>query len=147
MDFIRKDNNRECFAIGQKGSLKWDGVRGSVDFFDEITKKWKNIYNGKNEMQISYVNQWKDIIFKIENDNKPFVDIYDAMAKYSALIPLLKQWYQRRVLRLSLISSGSIVLTSAKSSSDNASPSFSSLATFMPLATESTFPISGKESI
>ena len=80
MDFIRKDNNRECFAIGQKGSLKWDGVRGSVDFFDEITKKWKNIYNGKNEMQISYVNQWKDIIFKIENDNKPFVDIYDAMA-------------------------------------------------------------------
>ena len=37
-------------------------------------------------------------------------------------------------------------LTRAKSSSDKGSPSFSSVATFIPLATERTFPISGKES-
>ena len=43
------------------------------------------------------------------------------------------------------MSSGSIFFTNAKSNSDNGSPSFKFLATLIPLATERTFPISGRE--
>ena len=33
MDFVRHDTTRQCLAIGEKGSLRWDGLVGSVEVF------------------------------------------------------------------------------------------------------------------
>ena len=33
MDFIRHDTTRQCEVIGDKGTLRWNGVEGRVEFF------------------------------------------------------------------------------------------------------------------
>ena len=34
MDFYRRDSTRNCIVIGEKNSLKWDGLKGTVEKYD-----------------------------------------------------------------------------------------------------------------
>lgn len=79
MDFLRRDKDRKCTLIGEKGTLIWNANNGTVDYFNAKKNKWQNLYNNKNEMNISYLNQWKDIIKRIESNKKPNINIFDGI--------------------------------------------------------------------
>ncbi len=79
IDFIRKDANRDCIIIGEKGTLKWNGINGTVDYFNTKQNKWKRLYSNKKDLEKSYINQWKDIINRINNNRKPLINIFDGI--------------------------------------------------------------------
>ena len=79
MDFLRKDKNRQCTLIAEKGTIKWDGNLGTVDLYDAKNHRWKNLFQNHNELDISYVNQWKDIIKRINGHKDPNIDIFDGI--------------------------------------------------------------------
>ena len=94
LDFLRQDKNRECTVIGEKGSLKWNGNSGTIELFDKKNKIWKNLYNDKSDFDISYLNQWKDIINRIKKNLEPQVDFFEGV-KVLEIIEAAKFSYKK----------------------------------------------------
>ena len=79
LDFIRYDNTRTCIVIGEKGTLKWDGIKNTVSIINTKNKKWKKIYSKKMSPNESYLNQWKSFILNYKSNQKPAIEIEDAL--------------------------------------------------------------------
>jgi predicted dehydrogenase len=62
LDFIRHDTTRRCVAIGEKGSLLWDAVRGSVEVFLKGDSKWQMLHQSNPERDFSYTAQWRGFL-------------------------------------------------------------------------------------
>jgi predicted dehydrogenase len=67
LDFIRQDPTRYCLAIGEKGTLRWNGLTGSVDLYPVGGKKWETLFNRKESIDESYISQWRHLINCAEN--------------------------------------------------------------------------------
>lgn len=80
MDFIRFDTTRCCIAIGEAGSLRWDGLKGSIESFDVVDQSWRNIYQYQHQRDESYLSEWEHMIYAIENDAPPLVSGEDGLA-------------------------------------------------------------------
>lgn len=52
MDFIRHDTTRNCYAIGDKGTLSWDGVNGMVQYCPVESNSFEVLYS--NQMNRNY---------------------------------------------------------------------------------------------
>lgn len=70
LDFVRHDKTRLCTVIGQKGTLRWNGIEGKVDFYSLKSNTWKLIAHKKNEMKHSYEKQWVDFLKCIKSRKK-----------------------------------------------------------------------------
>jgi len=69
IDFFRNDKVRKMTIISEKETLKWDGIKGEVKIYNEETKKWKYLYKNYNDLNESYIRQWK---YFLECINKNF---------------------------------------------------------------------------
>lgn len=58
MDFIRHDRTRFCIAIGDKGSLRWDGVKGEVSVFEKGANNWEILFSSKESSDATYLAEW-----------------------------------------------------------------------------------------
>lgn len=65
MDFIRHDTVRSCTVIGDKGTLRWDAMLGSVDLYLEDGKQWVELFSDNPERDYTYEAQLKDFISTI----------------------------------------------------------------------------------
>lgn len=54
MDFIRHDTTRRCYAIGDKGTLLWDGISGEVSLFSEGENHWKLLFSPDAHQERDY---------------------------------------------------------------------------------------------
>ena len=79
MDFYRHDVTRKCLVIGKNGSLKWDFIKGIVQNFDKNKNKWITLYKTKNEIDETYINQWKDFIININSKKYPLTSGKDGL--------------------------------------------------------------------
>jgi len=79
LDFIRHDTVRMCHAIGDKGSLRWNGLTGDVDLFESEKSEWKNIYKYEADQDESYKNEWLHFIECINKENTPNISFQDGM--------------------------------------------------------------------
>jgi len=68
LDFIRHDRRRVCFAIGERGTLKWDGIKGCVELWKEESKNWETLYNFQHSRNDTYIQQWLDFLNCIDKD-------------------------------------------------------------------------------
>ncbi len=59
LDFIRHDTTRLCAAIGDKGSLRWNGMTGEVALYAAGAKKWRVLYRHPNKRDDSYLAEWE----------------------------------------------------------------------------------------
>jgi len=73
MDFIRHDSTRNCLIIGEKGSLRWDGLAGKVLYFPEGGEQWEEIYSYETERDYTYIEELKYFMSSIESGNKPII--------------------------------------------------------------------------
>ncbi len=73
MDFIRHDATRVCTAIGSKGSLKWNGVSGTVELLMSGESTWRELYCHTAERDESYSAQWSNFFQCIRKGEKPLV--------------------------------------------------------------------------
>jgi len=79
LDFIRHDKVRMCHVIGDKGSLRWNGLTGDIDLFESNKSEWKNIYKYEADQDESYKNQWLHFIECINKKQSPNISFQDGI--------------------------------------------------------------------
>ena len=79
LDFIRHDSRRICEAIGDKGSLRWDGMTGQVSIYEPESQDWRELFCCNNKPDDSYVEEWKDFLASIKDEKKPFINGKDGL--------------------------------------------------------------------
>ena len=79
MDFIRHDTTRTCTVIGDRGSLRWDGILGEVSFFQAEKKSWETLFNNDNGIEETYILEWQELIRAIEQNTSPAVTGEDGL--------------------------------------------------------------------
>jgi len=67
MDFIRQDITRMCTVIGDLGTLRWNGVLGTLHLYTEETHKWKLLFSSLTERDYTYKEEFKHFISSIES--------------------------------------------------------------------------------
>lgn len=79
LDFIRHDTTRQCTAIGDKGSLRWNGLTGVVEHFAVDGVEWSELFRHQHHRDDSYIAEWRSFIASIENKNTPAITGYDGL--------------------------------------------------------------------
>lgn len=59
LDFIRCDAIRLCTAIGENGSLRWNGLSGVVEIFKSEAAEWQELFRLPEQRDDSYMKEWK----------------------------------------------------------------------------------------
>lgn len=62
LDFIRHDTTRLCTAIGENGSLRWNGLTGVVELFEAGAKEWRELFHHQHQCDDSYLAEWKHFL-------------------------------------------------------------------------------------
>jgi len=79
MDFIRHDTTRLCTAIGENGSLRWNGLTGVIDQFEPGEKEWRELYHYQHQPDESYRAEWQHFLACIEEKKTPLVTGEDGL--------------------------------------------------------------------
>ena len=79
MDFIRHDTSRQCAVIGNKGTLRWNGVEGRVDFFPSSGDKWIELFSDQPERDLSYQEEIAHFVSCVKNGETPNVTGEDGL--------------------------------------------------------------------
>ncbi len=79
LDFIRHDTTRLCTAIGEKGSLRWNGLTGVVEHFEANAKEWNEFFLHQHQRDDSYEFEWKHFLQCVSTKEKPLVSGEDGL--------------------------------------------------------------------
>lgn len=80
MDFVRHDATRSCLVIGDKGVLRWNGLRGEVSLLEAGDTEWKILHSFESDLSDSYTNEWIDFLKCVEEGGKPLVSGEDGLS-------------------------------------------------------------------
>lgn len=80
MDFVRHDATRLCTVIGEKGSLRWNGLTGVVDLFEEGAKSWRELLHLPHQRDDSYLGEWQHFLCCISAQTPASIPGEDGMA-------------------------------------------------------------------
>jgi predicted dehydrogenase len=81
LDFLRRDTTRRCVAIGEVGSLAWDGIAGSVKLFGGGGGAESEVLSEHPPVRDeTYREQWRHFLSCIENKSSPLVGGRDGLA-------------------------------------------------------------------
>lgn len=79
LDFIRHDATRLCTAIGEKGSLRWNGLTGEVSLYEVGAKEWRELYIIPHQPDDSYIAEWKNFIECVTENKPPVITGEDGL--------------------------------------------------------------------
>lgn len=79
LDFIRRDTTRQCVAIGETGSLRWNGIAGTVEHLAP-GKGWQMVFQHTPGRDESYRAQWRHFLGCVRDGAVPRVDGADGLA-------------------------------------------------------------------
>jgi predicted dehydrogenase len=79
LDFIRQDTARSCTAIGKLGTLRWDGIQGTVEYWASGSSCWKEVYKHQATRDESYLAEWNDVLNSIEKGSPSMVTGEDGL--------------------------------------------------------------------
>ena len=79
IDFIRHDVTRRCFAIGEKGTLLWDGVKGRVELYKKSKKDWELLFSSSPDKDFTYMEEIKSFLSSVESNRKPNISGEDGL--------------------------------------------------------------------
>ncbi len=80
MDFVRRDATRQCVAIGEFGSLRWNGLSGVVDLFPADGKGWEPLFIHLPQRDESYTSEWRHFLNCISNDAPSMISGQDGLS-------------------------------------------------------------------
>jgi predicted dehydrogenase len=80
MDFIRHDTTRQCVVVGDKGTLRWNGVDGKVDFISSSVDKWEELFSEQLERDLTYTEEIIHFVSCVEKGKIPSVTGEDGLA-------------------------------------------------------------------
>lgn len=79
LDFIRHDTTRVCTAIGEKGTLRWNGLNGVVSFFSAGSNEWVELFSHLHHRDESYLAEWRNFIECVVQHKEPLVTGEDGL--------------------------------------------------------------------
>ena len=79
LDFIRQDKIRQCIAIGDKGSLRWNGLTGQVDLYECGAKDWRELFKFSHDREYSYRVELREFIDCVIQNKKPLITGQDGL--------------------------------------------------------------------
>ena len=79
MDFIRHDTMRLCTAIGESGSLRWNGLTGVVEQFEAGAKEWCELFRHQHQRDDSYLAEWQHFLSCIKEHKTPLITGDDGL--------------------------------------------------------------------
>ena len=79
IDFIRHDTTRKCLAIGKKGTLLWDGIKGSVEFFKKSGQNWEVLLSSNPDRNFTYMEEIKLFFSSVESNTMPSISGEDGL--------------------------------------------------------------------
>lgn len=79
LDFIRQDAVRTCIAIGEFGSLAWNGLDGSVKLWKINAEGWEEIYRNLPDRDQMYICELEDFLSSVCNKAQPRVSGNDGL--------------------------------------------------------------------
>ena len=79
LDFIRHDSTRLCTAIGEYGSLCWNGLTGEVVLYKSCEKEWRVLFSHPHQSEDSYMAEWQDFLDCIAQDKRPMITGEDGL--------------------------------------------------------------------
>ena len=71
MDFIRHDRTRNCLAIGESGTLKWDAIQGTVAILRSGESEWQTVFDESESIEETYVLEWSDFVECVLRSKRP----------------------------------------------------------------------------
>lgn len=88
LDFIRHDMTRSCVAIGESGSLRWNGLTGGIDIFEAHLGSWRSLVAPTDELTDTYKAEWTCFLEKISGrhlDNESAINSLHVMKIIDAI--------------------------------------------------------------
>lgn len=79
MDLVRHDTTRLCCAIGESGSLRWNGLTGVVEKFAAGAKEWIELFRYQHQRDDSYLAEWRHFLDCINGQDTPLVTGEDGL--------------------------------------------------------------------
>lgn len=79
LDFVRHDTTRLCTAIGEKGSLRWNGLLGVVEQFEAGAKEWRELFRHQHQRDDSYMAEWLHFLGCINAQKTPLITGEDGL--------------------------------------------------------------------
>lgn len=72
LDFVRHDKVRSCLAIGEYGTLAWNGLSGEVSLYSASERAWKQLLKHENDVITSYESQCNKLLNCIEGSSNDY---------------------------------------------------------------------------
>ena len=69
-----------CTAIGEQGSLRWNGITGTVEVWPVGSTAWQPVFQYAHQRDESYRVQWEHFMACINNGQVPIVSGEDGLA-------------------------------------------------------------------
>jgi predicted dehydrogenase len=104
LDFIRHDTTRLCVAIGEKGSMRWNGVTGEVALYEAGAKEWREIFTHPHKRDDSYLAEWKNFVACMTEHKTPLISGEDGRKVLEII----------ETVRISAASGGRVFVTKAQ---------------------------------
>ncbi len=79
LDFVRQDACRVCTAIGERGSLRWNGVTGLIEQFDANATDWREISHHQHQRDESYRAEWGHFLECVGGGEHPSIPGEDGL--------------------------------------------------------------------
>lgn len=79
LDFFRHDPIRQCLVVGERGTLKWDGINNMVEIFVKGSDKWELIFSENVDKDFSYMQELNHFLDCIDNNNETLISGLSAM--------------------------------------------------------------------
>lgn len=79
LDFIRHDTARFCMAIGSSGSLRWNGLTGTVELFEPGAQDWRELFRYQHARDDSYLAEWRHFLSCVDEGASPLVSGEDGL--------------------------------------------------------------------
>lgn len=79
LDFIRHDTTRFCLVIGENGSLRWNGLTGTVEQFAPGGDGWREVFCHLHQADDSYRAEWQHLLECINKKGSPLISGEDGL--------------------------------------------------------------------
>jgi predicted dehydrogenase len=79
LDFIRHDTTRVCTAIGENGTLRWNGLTGEVTLYEAGAKEWRQLFYHPDQRDESYLAEWQNFIACVKEHKTPLITGEDGL--------------------------------------------------------------------
>lgn len=79
LDLIRQDTTRSCVAIGENGTLRWDGLTGKVSVYREGANEWCTVYANQHQRDETYQAQWLHFLECVTGAAEPIISGNDGL--------------------------------------------------------------------